>query len=129
MRVALGVLTLLLLPLLCLAAVTACPQPPVAGATAAQEAGLDAIFNKVVVQSAGCTTAAGPDGPANRLEFAFPALASIMVIATFSLWFLAGLSFFLDRYRFSVVVFTSLLIFSLNLADQQVASITMPSDR
>ncbi|WP_035356984.1 hypothetical protein [Edaphobacter aggregans] len=53
----------------------------------------------------------GPDGPANRLEFAFPALASIMVITTFSLWFLAGLSFFLDRYRVSVVVFTSLLIF------------------
>ena len=49
---------LLLLHLRCLAAVTGCSQPPVVGVTAAQKAGLDAIFNKVVVQSAGCATAA-----------------------------------------------------------------------
>lgn len=48
---------------------------------------------------------------ANRLEFAFPTIASILVIANFGLWFLAGLSFLLDRYRVSVVVISSLLIF------------------
>ena len=48
---------------------------------------------------------------ANRLEFAFPTLAFVLVIATFGLWFLAGLSFFLDRYRVSVVVISCLLIF------------------
>lgn len=60
MRVALCLLcTLFFLPC-CLAAVTACLAPPTAGSTPAQEASLGAIFNKVVVQSVGCTAAGGP---------------------------------------------------------------------
>lgn len=55
----------------------------------------------------------GPRGPANRLEFAFPALASILVISTFALWFLAGFSFLLDRYRVSVIVVSILFIFGI----------------
>jgi hypothetical protein len=56
---------------------------------------------------------------ANRLEFAFPALASILVIANFGLWFLAGLSFLLDRYRVSVVVISCLLIFGPKQCDSR----------
>jgi hypothetical protein len=39
----------------------------------------------------------------NVLEMAFPTLASILVIATFTLWLFAGLGFFLDRYRIPVL--------------------------
>jgi hypothetical protein len=40
---------------------------------------------------------------ANFLSMAFPALASIVVILTLTLWFLTSLSFFFDRYRVPVL--------------------------
>jgi hypothetical protein len=46
-----------------------------------------------------------------HLETAFPVLASLLVIFIFSQWFLAGASFFLDRYRIPVVATVLALIF------------------
>jgi hypothetical protein len=42
---------------------------------------------------------------------AFPTLASILVMVTFGLWFLAGASFFFDRYRIPVLTAVLLIIF------------------
>jgi hypothetical protein len=50
--------------------------------------------------------------PRNSLEMAFPAIASVVALATLGLWAITGLSFLLDRYRSPVIaVFLTLLIF------------------
>ena len=46
-----------------------------------------------------------------RLSFAFPTLASVLVLLGFLLWLLAGAAFFLDRYRFPVLTVFLLFIF------------------
>jgi hypothetical protein len=46
-----------------------------------------------------------------RLNFSFPALASILVLLGFLLWFLAGVTFFLDRYRIPVLTLFLSFIF------------------
>jgi hypothetical protein len=38
-----------------------------------------------------------------RLNFAFPTLASVLILLGFLLWFLAGAAFFFDRYRLPVL--------------------------
>lgn len=51
------------------------------------------------------------DAHSVRLAFAFPTLGSILVLASFILWFFSGAAFFLDRYRLPVVTSVLALIF------------------
>ena len=46
-----------------------------------------------------------------KLAFAFPAIASILVVLTFFVWALSTLSFFFDRYRVPVLLSALFLIF------------------
>ncbi len=46
-----------------------------------------------------------------RLDLAFPTLASVLVLLGFLLWLLAGVAFFLDRYRLPVLTVVMALIF------------------
>jgi hypothetical protein len=64
------------------------------------------LFTAIALSSAALFVAAlAYDRHTNsvRLNFAFPTLASVLVLLGFLLWFLAGAAFFFDRYRLPVL--------------------------